>query len=97
MVVETREAVYAYEIDSDPEDLVVGFDDVWVIDKRPTNPVPCGVQPTDASRLLTGPTAGWSSRAQPPLGDPVPAPRLADGGVAAEAEHATGDAGHLSG
>ena len=53
VVVETGDAVYTYAIDTDPEDLVVGFDDVWVVDERPTNPDPSGVQPADAPRLLT--------------------------------------------
>ena len=53
VVVETGDAVYTYEVDTDPEDLVVGFDEVWVVEERPFNPDPAGVQPADAPRLLT--------------------------------------------
>jgi sortase A len=53
VVVETRDAVHTYELDTDPEDLVVTFEDVWVVDERPENPDPDGVQPADHPRLLT--------------------------------------------
>lgn len=53
VVVETREAVYTYVLDTDPADLVVGFDDVWVVEPRPRNPDPGGVEPTHHRRLLT--------------------------------------------
>lgn len=53
VIVETRDTIHTYEIDTDPEDLVVDFEDVWVIDERPVNPDPNGVQPADAPRLIT--------------------------------------------
>ena len=55
VVVETRRAVYTYELDTDPEDLVVDFTQVWVVDPLPTNPAQGGVQPAQrkGQRLLT--------------------------------------------
>jgi sortase A len=53
VLVETRDAVYTYEIDTDPEDLVVSFEDVWVVAGQPVNPDPDGITPADDSRLLT--------------------------------------------
>ena len=53
VVVETRDAVYTYVLDTDPNDLVVTFHDVWVVAPRPENPDPNGVNPADARRLLT--------------------------------------------
>ena len=53
VVVETRDAVYTYVLDTDPNDLVVTFEDVWVVDPRPENPDPDGVQPADHPRLIT--------------------------------------------
>jgi sortase A len=53
VVVETRDAIHTYELDTDPEDLVVTFEDVWVVAERPRNPDPDGVQPADHPRLLT--------------------------------------------
>ena len=53
VVVETRDAVYTYVLDTDPNDLVVTFRDVWVIDPKPENPDPNGVNPPDAPRLIT--------------------------------------------
>ena len=52
--VETRDAVYTYELETDPEDLVVTFEDVWVIDPLPANP-DGGVQPAQepGRRLIT--------------------------------------------
>ena len=38
IVVQTRDASYTYELDTDPNDLVVTFKDVWVIDELPKNP-----------------------------------------------------------
>ena len=51
--VETRDAVYTYVLDTDPNDLVVTFRDVWVVQPQPRNPDPSGVQPADDPRLLT--------------------------------------------
>ena len=53
VVVETRDAIYTYVLDTDPNDLVVTFEDVWVVDPRPENPDPNGVQPADHPRLIT--------------------------------------------
>jgi sortase A len=53
VVVETRDATYTYQLDTDPNDLVVTFRDVWVVDARPVNPDPGGVQPADDPRLIT--------------------------------------------
>ena len=38
VLVETRNAVYTYEIDTDPNGLVVGLDEVWVLAAQPVNP-----------------------------------------------------------
>lgn len=45
VVVQTREADYTYELDTDPNRLVVDFEDIWVTDAVPRNPQPGGVQP----------------------------------------------------
>ena len=54
VVVETRNAVYTYALDTDPNDLVVDFEQVWVVDPLPTNPHG-GVQPAQqpGQRLIT--------------------------------------------
>ena len=44
VVVETRDAIYTYELDTNPNELIVTFEDIWVIDRLPTNP-DGGVQP----------------------------------------------------
>ena len=61
VLVETRESVFTYVIDTDPEDLVVDVDDVWVVDDRPVNPDTGGVGPVDAPKLLTLTTCAESS------------------------------------
>ncbi len=38
VIVETRDTVYTYEIDTDPNQLVVGLDEVWVLAAQPVNP-----------------------------------------------------------
>ena len=38
VVVTTRDAVHTYVVDTDPEDLVIGFENVWVVDPVPVNP-----------------------------------------------------------
>ncbi|NUR06251.1 MAG: class E sortase [Nocardioidaceae bacterium] len=38
VVVQTKDADYTYRLDTDPNDLVVGFHDVWVVDPLPKNP-----------------------------------------------------------
>jgi len=53
VVVETRDRLFTYRLDTDPNDLVVTFTDVWVIDEKPANPVSGGVGPVDAPRLIT--------------------------------------------
>jgi sortase A len=53
VIVETRNAVYTYEIDTDPNQLVVGLNEVWVLAAQPVNPRATGVQPGDDRRLVT--------------------------------------------
>ena len=54
VIVETRRAIYTYVLDTNPNELVVTFKDVWVIAPRPDNPVGTGVNPARGSkRLLT--------------------------------------------
>lgn len=53
VVVETREAVYTYVLDTDPNELVVTFQDVWVVGPQPENPAAGGVEPVDHPRLIT--------------------------------------------
>ena len=54
VVVETRNRVHTYRLDTDPNDLVVTFNDIWVIDEVPQNPRG-GVEPAQrpGQRLLT--------------------------------------------
>jgi sortase A len=54
VVVETRDAIYTYVLDTNPNDLVVTFEDIWVIDPLPTNPGG-GVQPAQkpGQKLIT--------------------------------------------
>jgi len=44
IVVETRDRIFTYELDTNPNDLIVTFEDIWVIDPVPANP-DGGVQP----------------------------------------------------
>jgi sortase A len=53
VLVETREAIFTYRLDTDPSDLEVDFHQTWVLDPRPVNPDASGVQPSDDSQLLT--------------------------------------------
>ena len=53
VIVETRESVFTYELDTNPNDLVVTFRDVWVVDEKPENPDPSGVGPVDDPHLIT--------------------------------------------
>jgi len=53
VVVETRDTVFTYVLDTDPNDLVVTFRDVWVVAERPENPAPGGVGPVDDPHLIT--------------------------------------------
>lgn len=54
VVVETRTRVFTYRLDTNPNDLVVGIHDVWVIGRLPHNP-DGGVQPAQrkGQRLIT--------------------------------------------
>ncbi len=51
--VETREMVYTYVLDTEPDQLVVDDDADWVLDPRPVNPDAAGPQPSRESRLIT--------------------------------------------
>ena len=54
--VETRRFVYTYELDTNPNALVVTFEDIWVIAPLPDNPDPDGVEPPSrrpGQRLIT--------------------------------------------
>jgi sortase A len=53
VIVETRNTVYTYEIDTDPNQLVVDLSEVWVLAPQPVNPSSDGEQPADEPRLLT--------------------------------------------
>lgn len=52
VLVETRDMRYTYVLDTDPNDLVVTFRDVWVVDPAPVNPTG-GVGPADDPQLIT--------------------------------------------
>ena len=51
--VDTRDDVFVYRLDTDPNDLVVGFEDTWVVDAKPDNPESGGVEPGRHPRLIT--------------------------------------------
>ena len=55
VVVETVEATYTYELDTDPRELVIPFTGVWVLDRVPENPEAGGPQPDQekGQRLIT--------------------------------------------
>jgi sortase A len=44
IIVETRKRTFTYRLDTNPNRLIVTFNDIWVIDKLPRNPHG-GVQP----------------------------------------------------
>ena len=54
VVVQTQDRTYTYRLDTNPNDLIVTFEDVWVIDRLPRNP-DGGVQPAQrpGQKLLT--------------------------------------------
>jgi sortase A len=54
VVVETKDATYTYRLDTNPNDLVVDFTNVWVLDPLPKNPSG-GVEPTQdqGEKLIT--------------------------------------------
>ncbi len=45
VIVETRTDTYTYVLDTNPNDLVIPFTGVWVLDPLPHNPVPGGPEP----------------------------------------------------
>ena len=45
VIVETVGARYVYELDTDPDELVIPFTGVWVLDALPDNPEPGGPEP----------------------------------------------------
>jgi sortase A len=53
VLVETRDSLFTYALDTDPNDLVVDFEEIWVVEPAPVNPRIGGVQPSDADRLIT--------------------------------------------
>ena len=56
VIVETQDKVFTYELDTNPNELIVDFTQVWVVDPLPTNPEPGGVQPPSqepGQRLIT--------------------------------------------
>ena len=55
VIVDTRETRYVYRLLTNPNDLVVDFTQVWVVDPVPTNPSQGGVQPPQGKkqRLIT--------------------------------------------
>ncbi len=52
LVVETRDAVYTYVLDTDGGQLRVPFTDGWVVEPTPDNPDPDGVGPAPGERRL---------------------------------------------
>ncbi len=52
VVVDTRGFRFVYELDTDPNDLVVSFRDGWVVEPSPVNPDPAGVGPAPGQRRL---------------------------------------------
>lgn len=55
VIVETRRATYTYVLDTNPNDLVISFTGVWVLDALPHNPQPGGPEPKQiqGQRLIT--------------------------------------------
>ena len=56
VIIETRDVTYTYELDTNPNELVVSFENIWVVDPLPTNPQRGGVQPPSqepGQRLIT--------------------------------------------
>jgi sortase A len=55
VLVETVDATYTYVLDTNPNDLVVPFTSVWVLDPLPDNPEPGGPEPAQVQgqRLIT--------------------------------------------
>ena len=56
VIIETRDAIYTYVLDTNPNELIVSFENIWVVDPLPTNPQRGGVQPPSqepGQRLIT--------------------------------------------
>lgn len=53
VIVETRDTVFTYRLDTDGNALSVPFTASWVLQPKPVNPQSGGVGPSDAKRLLT--------------------------------------------
>lgn len=55
VIVETVDASHVYELDTDPEELVIPFTGIWVLDPLPKNPEAGGPQPAQrpGQRLIT--------------------------------------------
>lgn len=54
IVIETRDTIYTYVLDTGGDDLRVPFTDGWVVSETPENPDPDGVGPlADRDRLIT--------------------------------------------
>ena len=54
VIVESRRAIYTYRLDTDPNGLIVDFQETWVLHRRPANPDPGGLNPARGhERLLT--------------------------------------------
>ena len=55
VVVETVAATFTYVLDTDPNELVIPFTGVWVLDPLPHNPRPGGPEPAQVQgqRLIT--------------------------------------------
>jgi sortase A len=55
VIVETVDATYTYALDTNPNDLVIPFTGVWVLDPLPHNPNPGGPEPrqVQGQRLIT--------------------------------------------
>jgi sortase A len=55
VIVETVDTTYTYELDTNPNDLVIPFTGVWVLDPLPHNPTPGGPEPAQVpgQRLIT--------------------------------------------
>ena len=51
VIVETVDATYTYELDTNPNDLVIPFTGVWVLDPLPDNSEPLGPEPRQEERL----------------------------------------------
>ena len=51
--IETRDEVFVYRLDTDPNNLLVSFQDTWVVDAKPDNPADGGVEPARHPRLIT--------------------------------------------